>query len=133
MNLRAVMIAVALGAAAPAWGQGKRPAPADNFPHKDTPEASIYRGEIVYGNYCVLCHGASAEGNGRSARLYNPRPANLRASLMPDAYKKLIIQKGGKPLGRSEFMPPWGEELTEEQVTGVVNFLRSIAPAHAAK
>ena len=29
---------------------------------------------------------------------------------------RLIVQKGGKALARSEFMPPWGEELTDEQI-----------------
>lgn len=131
MSARALCLAALLAAATPALGQGARPAPAADFPHKDTPEASIYRGEIVFSNYCVLCHGATAEGNGRSAKLYNPKPANLRTSMMNDAYKRLIIQRGGKALGRSEFMPPWGEELTVEQITDVVNFLRSIAPKDA--
>jgi cytochrome c oxidase cbb3-type subunit 3 len=65
--------------------------------------------------------------------MHNPRPANLRASMYPDAYKKLIIKLGGEAVGRSGAMPPWGDELTEEQINDVVNYLRSIAPANAEK
>jgi mono/diheme cytochrome c family protein len=105
----------------------------DDFPQKDTLEASILRGEIVYQNYCVLCHGVQADGRGRAARIYDPRPANLRQSMMPDAYKEAIVRKGGKAMGRSQHMPPWGEELTEEQIVDVVRYLRSIAPPGAPK
>lgn len=105
----------------------------DDYPPKDTPEASILRGDIVFHNYCALCHGMNADGQGRAARIYNPKPANLRKSVMNDAYKELIIRKGGKAVGRSTFMPPWGEELTDEQITDVVRYLRSIAPQTAAK
>jgi mono/diheme cytochrome c family protein len=66
------------------------------------------------------------DGNGRAARLYNPRPANLRASDKNNAYLKLIVTRGGAALRRSEFMPAWGEELTDEQISDVVAFLRSI-------
>jgi len=103
-------------------------APPDDLPQKDTPEAAILRGEIVFRNYCVLCHGMNADGQGRAARMYNPKPANLRTSTKPDSYKTLIIRKGGLAVARSEFMPPWGEELTDEQIADVVRYLGAIAP-----
>ena len=93
---------------------------------KDTPEASIYRGSIVYEKYCQKCHGVLFDGNGRAAKLYDPKPANLAMSDKPPQYKELIVRVGGAKVGRSEFMPPWGEELTDEQITDVVNFLQSI-------
>lgn len=105
----------------------------DEFPPKNTPEASLLRGEIVLQNYCALCHGMNADGQGRAARIYNPKPANLRKSMKNDTYKELIIRKGGKAVGRSAFMPPWGEELTDEQITDVVHYLRSIAPPNFSK
>lgn len=93
---------------------------------KDSADAAIFRGGLVYANYCVTCHGINADGNGRAARLYTPRPANLRSSDKNDAYLALIVQKGGEALGRSPKMPPWGEELTDEQVRDVVAFVRSV-------
>lgn len=106
---------------------------ADDYPPKDTPEASMLRGDIVFNNYCALCHGVNADGKGRAARIYTPKPANLRTSMKNDAYKEMIIRKGGKAMARSTFMPPWGDELTDEQITDVVFYLRSIAPKNAPK
>lgn len=99
---------------------------ADNFPKKSSLEAAIYRGGIVFNHYCALCHGAAADGNGRAAKIYTPRPANLIVSDKNDDYKELIIRRGGAALARSEYMPPWGEELTDEQISDVIAFLGSI-------
>jgi mono/diheme cytochrome c family protein len=93
---------------------------------RDGADATAFRGSLVFFNYCVTCHGPNADGNGRAARLYDPRPANLRASDKTEAYMKLIVRNGGRSIGRSEFMPPWGEELTDEQIGDVVAYLQSI-------
>lgn len=93
---------------------------------RDSNDAAVFRGGLVYSNYCVTCHGINADGNGRAARLHNPRPANLRMSDKNDAYIRLIVTRGGEALGRSPGMPPWGEELTDEQITDVTAFVRSV-------
>ncbi len=93
---------------------------------RDSTDAKVFRGSLVYGNYCVTCHGFNADGNGRAARLYNPKPANLRMSDKNDAYFGLIVRMGGEAMGRSQFMPPWGAELTDEQTNDLVAYLRSI-------
>lgn len=93
---------------------------------RDSMEAAIFRGGLVYSNYCVTCHGTSADGNGRAARLYTPRPSNLRITDKNNDYIELIVRKGGEPLSRSPKMPPWEEELTNEQIRDVVAFVRSI-------
>jgi mono/diheme cytochrome c family protein len=99
---------------------------------RDSKDAAVFRGGLVYANYCVTCHGINADGNGRAARLHTPRPANLRASDKNDAYIGLIVRKGGEPLGRSTGMPPWAEELTDEQIGDVVAFVRSVnAQSHS--
>lgn len=104
---------------------------AGEFPNWNTREAEIFRGNIVFENYCILCHGIKADGAGRAAKMYNPKPANLLLSDKNDEYKERIIRQGGAALGRSEFMPPWGNELTNEQVTDVVAYLHSINQAGA--
>lgn len=96
---------------------------------KDSVDAATFRGALVFANYCVTCHGMNADGNGRAARLYNPKPANLRLSDKNDAYFGLIVRKGGAALGRSEFMPSWEAELTDEQIRDLVAYLRSINAA----
>jgi mono/diheme cytochrome c family protein len=93
---------------------------------RDSRDAAVFRGGLVYANYCVTCHGINADGNGRAARLHSPRPTNLRASDKNDEYIKLIVSRGGEALGRSPKMPPWAEELTDEQINDVVAFVRSV-------
>ena len=104
-----------------------QPVPQGPLLPRDSADAAAFRGGLVYANYCVTCHGMNADGNGRAARLYTPRPANLRATDKNDAYLALIVRLGGEKLGRSPKMPPWGEELTEEQMRDVVAFVRSVS------
>ncbi|TDK66672.1 cytochrome c [Sapientia aquatica] len=94
---------------------------------RDSKDAAIFRGGLVFANYCVTCHGMNADGNGRAAKLYNPRPANLRTTDKPDAYISMIVKKGGEFMGRSPKMPPWGEELTDEQIHDVTSYVRSLS------
>jgi mono/diheme cytochrome c family protein len=96
---------------------------------KDSVDAATFRGGLVFANYCVTCHGMNADGNGRAARLYNPKPANLRMSDKNNDYFGLIVRRGGAALGRSEFMPSWDAELTNEQISDLVAYLRSINAA----
>ena len=93
---------------------------------RDTTDASVIRGSIAFRTYCVLCHGPAGKGDGRAARMYTPKPANLTVSPFPDQYKEMIIRGGGVSVGRSAFMPPWGDELTNEQIHDLVAFLREL-------
>ena len=119
-------IGVAAAALLLSLGALAQQAPQGPLLPKDSADAAIFRGGLVYANYCVTCHGINADGNGRAARLYAPRPANLRTSDKNNDYLALIVRRGGEPLGRSPKMPPWGEELTDEQITDVVAFVRSV-------
>lgn len=92
----------------------------------DTQGSPAARGGRTYGHYCAVCHGANADGNGRAAPLHNPRPANLRTSDKNDTYMALIVRRGGAALGRSASMPPWSEELNEQQIDEIVAFIRSV-------
>ena len=71
-------------------------------------------------------HGDKADGNGAAAHLHDPRPANLTLSPYSDAYQENIIRDGGKALGRSAGMPPWGKQLSELEIKSVVAYLRTL-------
>jgi len=122
VRLRAVLAAVVLSCAAAADAGDEAAAPLP----RETSDAAVIRGSIVYKTYCVLCHGVSGKGDGRSARMYTPGPANLTVSPFNDKYKEMIIRGGGVSMGRSAFMPPWGDELTEEQIYDLVAYLREL-------
>src|SRR5688572_33492025 len=112
---------MALALALPAFAAGEEePLP------RDTPEAAVVRGGIVYRTYCVLCHGTDGRGDGRAAKMYTPKPADLTVSPFNDSYKEMIIRGGGPSVGRSAYMPPWGGELSNEQIHDLVAFLREL-------
>ena len=119
MKLARALMALALALPALAAGE-EEPLP------RDTPEAAVVRGGIVFRTYCVLCHGAEGRGDGRAAKMYTPKPANLTVSPFSDSYKEMIIRGGGSSVGRSAFMPPWGGELSNEQIHDLVAFLREL-------
>lgn len=135
-SLAAVLLGAALLASSPvaqaqppapaATADGKQAEPQGALLPRDSRDAAIFRGGLVFASYCVTCHGINADGNGRSARLYNPKPANLRMSDKNDDYIRLIVKMGGEAIGRSKFMPPWGAELTDEQMNDIVVYIRSI-------
>ena len=87
----------------------------------------------MFQKYCVLCHGDKADGNGAAASLHNPRPANLTISPYSDAYKENIIRNGGKALGRSAGMPPWGKELSDLEIESVIAYLQTLKVNHGLR
>lgn len=81
----------------------------------------VIRGGIVYKSYCVLCHGAVANGDAKAAKLYDV--ATLAIKSMPAEYYEKIIRGGGAAVGKAPYMPPWQEELSDEQIKDVVAYL----------
>ena len=47
-----------------------------------------------------------------------------------EAYIGLIVTQGGGVMGRSADMPPWGEELTNEQIRGITSYVLSLRSQH---
>lgn len=90
--------------------------------------ASAERGAVLFGTYCVACHGPQAAGCGPRAKLYVPRPANLTASTRSPEYKAGIIRGGGASMGRSAYMPPWGQALTAQDIADLVAHLGTLQP-----
>jgi mono/diheme cytochrome c family protein len=93
---------------------------------KDTQDASVIRGRLVFRNYCTLCHGLEGRGDGRAAKLHTPRPFNLTTSTAPRYYIADMVLKGGEAMGRGKGMPPWGGQLTDEQLSDVLNYLQTL-------
>lgn len=81
----------------------------------------VMRGGIVFKNYCAVCHGERGDGRARAAKLYSR--VNLSIQARPAAYYEKIVRQGGEAIGASPFMPPWRDELTDEQIADVISFL----------
>ena len=85
----------------------------------------VVRGGIVFKTYCKLCHGEVGNGVARATKLYGK--VNLEITSKNSEYFDKIIRQGGVGVGRSEYMPPWQDELSDEQINDVVSYLSIIA------
>jgi len=90
----------------------------------------VRRGDVVYKTNCVLCHGVKADGNGRAAALFTPRPADLTRSTKSDRYKEDIIRNGGASMGRSPSMPAWEERIADQEIQDVISYLKVVSVVH---
>jgi putative copper resistance protein D len=91
--------------------------------------ASIAAGAALYARECATCHGASGAGDGPAARAFSPPPPDLRA-------RHTALHTAGDLYwwithGRRA-MPAFGH-LEPEQRWGLVNFLRALGAAEAAR
>jgi cbb3-type cytochrome c oxidase subunit III len=85
------------------------------------------RGEVVFKTNCILCHGIDGDGKGRASVLYDPKPSNLILSDKSEIYKQTIINSGGQAMGRSSIMPPWGLQLSDQEMKDVLAYLQKIS------
>lgn len=88
------------------------------------------KGQKVYARYCAPCHGTEGDGKGFNAKNLDPRPANHRDfALMnqrTDEDLKNVISGGGRAVGKSTLMPPWGNTFHKEQIEDLVIYLRKL-------
>ena len=95
------------------------------------------QGQRVFYSNCVWCHADStpAGPSNRSNLTPSPALANDGATLnvLSDEYLQNIITLGGSALSKSAMMPPWGRTLKQDDIRGVIAFMRTIAqpPYHA--
>ena len=86
---------------------------------------SVANGEQVYINHCQSCHGASGLGDGPLGVGLQPPPADLvyHVPLHPDGDLFVTVVEGKEGTA----MPAFGDQLSEEQIWHLVNYLRTLA------
>jgi len=88
-------------------------------------EESIAAGREVYLANCTTCHGPEGRGDGPAAAGLNPQPANLtepHVAVHTDGDLHWWITNGIQPA-----MPPFGEDLTQDEIWNVINYVRSLS------
>ena len=85
--------------------------------------------EAVFKFYCAQCHGLTGKGDGPNVTKdfpVSPRNFNDAGEMnkLTNADLKNVILDGGPSVSKSPMMPPWGKTLTEDQVDGLVQYLR---------
>jgi cytochrome c oxidase cbb3-type subunit 2 len=98
------------------------------------------RGREVYDKHCAECHGTSGRGDGPAAHLMTPRPRDFTAG----KYTIRTTETGSLPtdedLLRSvrqglygSAMPGWQKLLSEADIRGVVDYVKTFSPRFAAE
>lgn len=90
---------------------------------------SITNGAALYKRQCVMCHGAAGLGDGPAAKTLKGKLPSLAdktvMSKLTDAQIHEVITNGKKTeIGN---MPALGKRLTAEEITDIVNYVRTLA------
>jgi mono/diheme cytochrome c family protein len=92
-----------------------------------TPE-SITNGAVLYKRQCVMCHGATGQGDGAAAKSMKGKLPSLAdkatMSKLTDAHIHEVITAGKKTEIGS--MPGLGKRLKPEEITDIVNYVRTL-------
>jgi mono/diheme cytochrome c family protein len=92
------------------------------------------RGQSIYRQYCLECHGASGRGDGAKAPFLSPRPGNLvSAATSAKTNKELlrIITRGKSHTviaARQEGLSAEDQQAVLQYVRSLVKFSRPSAP-----
>jgi mono/diheme cytochrome c family protein len=108
-------------------GQAKPAAGAKPAMAAASPE-SITNGAALYKRHCVMCHGATGQGDGPAAKTLKGKLPVLsdKATMtkLTDAQIHEVITTGKKTeIGN---MPALGKRLKPEEITDVVNYVRTL-------
>lgn len=94
---------------------------------KKKTDESIETGKNIYEANCSACHGVNGEGDGPSAASLNPKPRNYKkdgfkyGSSLEEVRRTIIEGIEGTA------MPEWSEILTDEQITQVAEYVKTLA------
>ena len=84
--------------------------------------------EQMFQDTCARCHGATGFGDGADGITLATHPRNFHdCDLMAkDADEKVFeeIKGGSASIGRSNDMPSWGEALSDDEIRGLLAYVR---------
>lgn len=87
-------------------------------------------GQQPFQQLCATCHGATGKGDGPASAALNPKPRDMSDSEwqaeVDDDYLRTVIRDGGRAVGLSQMMTPFGGALNEQQLEDVVAFIRTL-------
>jgi mono/diheme cytochrome c family protein len=99
----------------------------------------VSEGKATYGYYCAHCHGMKGQGNGFNADNLDPKPRDhtdgAESYMAGRTNEELVeaVTMGGKGIGKSPFMPPFGAVLSEKEIWSLVAYMRTLHKNDAPK
>jgi putative copper export protein len=88
---------------------------------------SIAKGQGIFSESCMICHGTTGKGDGPSGVTLNPRPPDLQLHMFPGVHTDGQLfdwVTNGFP---NTAMPAFGKDYSEEDRWHVINFIRTFA------
>lgn len=85
--------------------------------------SSAKKGAKLFTQYCIVCHGKQAKGDGVGGKALNPKPANLTSALVQNQTDGEIFWKISN--GRNG-MIKWGPIIPENDRWNLVNYVRTL-------
>ncbi len=90
-------------------------------------ETSVTKGQELFKQKCVLCHGEGAKGDGPLADTLDPKPSDLTGGMAASHPDGDLFYKISKGRGA---MPAWESVFSEDERWNLVNFIRSLSKAN---
>jgi len=88
-------------------------------------------GKRVFYQQCVWCHADSTPAGPSNRSNISPDPPLMNDGTIlngeSDASLHKVIALGGRAVGKSAMMPPYGASLTDGEIGDVIRFMRVIA------
>jgi len=90
-----------------------------------------------YDTYCTQCHGINGDGKGVNTPDMSVQPRDhsdgkdMSSRSNEDLFK--AIKEGGQALSKSSLMPPWGGILDDDEINGLVSYLRTLCQCKHGK
>lgn len=85
------------------------------------------KGEAIYQQHCVRCHGASGDGLGRDVKDLVIPPANFQ-SMKSRSKTDLELLSAIEEGVLFSPMHGWRDRLSEEGMRDVLNYIRTLSP-----
>lgn len=85
--------------------------------------------EQMFQDTCSRCHGPKGYGDGPDGITLSTHPRNFHDCdiMAKDSDDKVFeeIKGGSASIGRSNDMPSWGEALTDDEIRGLLGYVRN--------
>ena len=85
------------------------------------PRGSAIKPDVLYHNYCSVCHGDRGDGRSRAQNSLNPPPRDFTTAGELTREAMIAITTHGKP---GTAMVGWKTQLSDEEVASLVDYVR---------
>ena len=93
-----------------------------------TDKVSPNKGKAIYTTYCINCHGSKGQGDGPMGQMLIPPAADLTVLGKKSDKELLGTIRNGRP---GPAMPSWKGNLSAQDITDVLSYVRSLSREHS--